>query len=61
MKYQHDRMAFQQVLISEVAVNALAYQHAAQQRDVALLEARMAELERRVQRSSGPAREVGSP
>ena len=45
LRYQHDRMAFQQNLVNELAIAALEFQRAESERDLAELKRRVAALE----------------
>ena len=46
LRYQHDRMAFQQNAVNELAIDALEFQREELERDLADLKRRMAALER---------------
>lgn len=52
LRYQHDRMAFQQNAVNELAIDALEFQREELERDVADVKRRLAALERE---RGGPA------
>lgn len=59
LRYQHDRMAFQQNAINELIIGSIEFQHTASKQAVASLEQRVAQLEAQLAllRSGKPADE----
>ncbi len=53
LRYQHDRMAFQQNTINELVVSAVDFQRDATQHSLALLERRIRDLESEVAKLRG--------
>lgn len=47
LRYQHDRMSFQQNLVNELAIDALEFQHDQVERELAELNHRIEDLERK--------------
>ena len=61
LRYQHDRMAFQQHVINDLMTSAVEFEKASREKEISALKERVAELESMISGSNNRPKEQGQP